>query len=232
MFFFDPLYLLFAAPALILALFAQARVSGTYGKFSKVRNIRGITGAEAAQHLLRAKGLGHIVIEPTHGELTDHYDPGKKVLRLSEGVYRSTSVAALGIAAHEVGHAYQDHDHSYVFMRVRSTLVPVANLGSNLGVWLAMIGAMISMTPMVAFGVVLFSAAVLFTLVTLPVEFNASNRAMAALRTSGLVTTTEYDGARAVLNAAALTYVAAALQSVMLLLYFVLRLVGIGRDDD
>src|SRR3972149_8332334 len=115
MFFFDPLYLLFAAPALILALFAQARVKGTYGKFSKAGNMRGITGAEVAQHLLRAKGLGHIVIEPTHGELTDHYDPGKKVLRLSEGVYRSASVAALGIAAHEGGHAYHEHDHSSGF---------------------------------------------------------------------------------------------------------------------
>ena len=232
MFFFDPMYLLFVLPAIILTMYAQAKVHGTYRKFSQVRNAQNLTGAQVARYLLRAKGLGDVPVEMTPGELTDHYDPGKRVLRLSDGVYNAPSVAAMGIAAHEVGHVYQHNDNGYVFMRLRAPLVPVANIGSNAGVWLAMLGVFMQSAQLLLLGVILFGAAVVFTLVTLPIELNASNRAMQALRSCSLVSASEYRGARSVLSAAALTYVAAALQSVMILLYFVLRFVGMDRRSD
>jgi uncharacterized protein len=232
--FFDPMWLLFMAPAFIFMLYAQAKVKSAYNKYSRVPNARGISGAQAAQSLLRASNLNHVKVEATRGKLTDHYDPRGKVLRLSEGVYSSTSVAAMGIVAHEVGHAVQD-GAGYAPMRVRSALVPAANLGSTLGWIFVMVGLVLSAMGsgfglnVAWLGVVLFAAAVLFTLVTLPVEFNASSRALQMLRGNGLIVAQEYNGARAVLSAAALTYVAAMLQAVSQLLYFVFLLTGMRR---
>ncbi|MDP2743957.1 MAG: zinc metallopeptidase [Dehalococcoidia bacterium] len=232
--FFDPMWLLFMAPAFIFMLYAQAKVKSAYNKYSRVPNARGMSGAQAAQSLLRASGLNHVKVEATKGKLTDHYDPRGKVLRLSEGVYSSTSVAAMGIVAHEVGHAVQD-GAGYAPMRVRSALVPAANLGSTLGWIFVMVGLVLSAMGsgfglnVAWLGVLLFAAAVLFTLVTLPVEFNASSRALQMLRGNGLIVAQEYDGARAVLSAAALTYVAAMLQAVSQLLYFVFLLTGRRR---
>jgi len=215
-------------------LYAQAKVSSAYKKYSRVPNMGGVTGAQAARTLLAYNGLSQVKIEGTKGQLTDHYDPRRKVLRLSSGVARNPSVAALGIVAHEVGHAVQDN-LGYAPMRVRSALVPAANLGSRfgficviLGLILYMFGAAFGIT-ITWIGVYLFAAAVLFALVTLPVEYNASTRARRMLQTTGLVSAREYDGASTVLSAAALTYVAALLQAVAQLFYFVLLAVGMGR---
>jgi Zn-dependent membrane protease YugP len=228
------LYLLFMLPPLIFMIYAQSKVSSAYKKYSKVPNMSGVTGVQAAQALLAHNGLNDVKVEGTKGQLTDHYDPRRKVLRLSSGVASNPSVAALGIVAHEVGHAVQDNV-GYAPMRVRSALVPAANLGSRfgficviLGLFLYMFGAAFGIT-ITWIGVWLFAAAVLFALVTLPVEYNASNRARGMLQATGLVTAREYDGASAVLSAAALTYVAALLQAVAQLFYFVLLAVGMGR---
>jgi len=219
---FDPLYLLMIAPALLLSLVAQILVKSAYSKYSKVPASNGMTGAQIARRILDAEGVHGVTIEMVRGRLTDHYDPSKKVLRLSEGVYAGNSVAAAGIAAHEVGHAIQ-HARSYAPLVLRTTLVPVAQLGSNLSWILIMIGFLASMTQLVWAGVALFGAAVLFTLVTLPVEFNASSRAKEALPRLGLVALRDTAGVNSVLNAAAMTYVAAALTAIMQLVYFVFR---------
>ncbi len=207
------------------------KISSTYGKFSKVPNMQHVTGLEVARTLLQSNGLYNVTVEPTAGKLTDHYDPGKKVLRLSQGVYNSASVAALGIVAHEVGHAVQDKT-GYVPMRVRGGLVPVANLGTYLGYIFFLIGIFIQSLNLIWLGVFFFSAAVLFTLVTLPVELDASNRAKVMLRNAGLVSVTEYNATSAVLSAAALTYVAALLQAVTNLLYYVFIATGMSRRND
>ncbi len=228
------LYLLFMLPPLVFMIWAQSRVTSAYKKYSRVPNMGGVNGFQAAQTLLAYSGLKQVGIEGTKGQLTDHYDPRRKVLRLSSGVARIPSVAALGIVAHEVGHAVQD-SRGYAPMRVRSALVPVASLGSRfgficviLGLILYMFGAGFGLT-VTWVGVYLFAAAVLFALVTLPVEYDASNRARQMLQASGLVSAREYEGASAVLSAAALTYVAALLQAVAQLFYFVLLAVGLGR---
>ncbi len=233
--FFDPLYLIIMAPALIFMIYAQIKVKSTFNKYSKVYNQKGISGAQAAVQMLRANGLGDVPVEVIGGKLTDHYDPTKKVLRLSPDVANTTSVAAVGVALHEVGHAIQ-HKTRYGFMGIRSLLVPAANIGSTLG-WILIFLGLILMGLSQAFGsfvatlgILLFSAAVLFTLVTLPVEFNASDRARKMIRETGLLVGQEYEGASAVLSAAALTYVAAMLQAVAQLLYFVLIVFG-GRRD-
>jgi Zn-dependent membrane protease YugP len=228
--FFDPMYLVFAAPALILMLFAQWRVSSTYKKYSKVTNMQKKTGAEIALFLLRVNGLSHVTVEETKGVLTDHYDPGKKKLRLSKDNYRLSSVAAMGIVAHEVGHAIQDNV-GYAPMRLRGALVPVANVGTWLGYGCFFLGIILSATNLVWAGVILFSAAVIFALVTLPVEFNASSRARQMLMNNGLVTTTEINGASAVLSAAALTYLAALLQAVSSLMYYVFVATGMSKNE-
>lgn len=228
------LYLLFMLPPLILMIWAQARVSSAYNKYSKVRNMSGLTGVQAAQTLLDYNGLRQVTIEGAKGRLTDHYDPRHKVLRLSPDVARVPSVAALGIVAHEVGHAVQDNV-GYAPLRIRSTLVPAANLGSRfgficviLGLILYAFGAGFGLDVMWV-GIALFAAAVLFALVTLPVEYNASNHARHMLQATGLVSAQEYQGASAVLSAAALTYVAALLQAVAQLFYFVMLAMGMGR---
>ena len=229
--FFDPLYLLFMLPGLALALWAQAKTRGAYQKYSEVRNMQSISGAQVARTILDSNGLQNVAIEETPGELSDHYDPTTKVLRLSPGVARVPSVAAMGIAAHEVGHAIQDAA-GYGPMRVRAGIVPLAQFGSQIGFYVILAGLLMNITGLAWAGVVLFGFGVLFALVTLPVEFDASTRAMAALQSNGLVTVQEYEGAREVLNAAAWTYVAGFVSSLLTLLYFVLRVGGSSRSDD
>ena len=229
-FFFDPRYLLFALPAMALVLFAQWRVRSAYARYSEVRNAYGLTGAEAARRLLDWAGLGHIPVHVVPGDLSDNYDPRSKVLNLSQGVASTPSVASLGIAAHEIGHALQDAQ-AYVPLRARAAIVPAANLGSSLGFMIFFLGLIIHPLHILAWvGVGLFSIAVLFTLITLPVELNASRRARTLLSSSGLASPTEMDGVSAVLNAAALTYVAALAQALATLLYF-LDVMGVFSSD-
>jgi Zn-dependent membrane protease YugP len=236
--FFNIQYLLFMLPALALALFAQWRVSSTYKKYSQVRNLQGMTGADVARVLMRNEGLDYVQVEMIPGDLTDHYDPRGKVMRLSEGSARYPTVASMAVVAHELGHAQQDKE-GYFWLQLRSGIVGIANAGSQLGVLLIFVGLLLagmsarsggSFGITLAWaGVVLMSAAVVFTLVTLPVELNASARARAMLARNGLVTSQEADGVSAMLNAAALTYIAAAAQAVMQLLYFVTLLSGRDR---
>ncbi len=224
MLFHDPTFLL-VIPALILALYAQSRVRGAYRKYSQVGSQSRLTGAQAAYQLLQTAGAGDVQIEKTPGDLTDHYDPRKKVLRLSQGVHDSSSIAALGIAAHETGHAIQHHDH-YQPMALRSLIYPVANLGSTLAFPIFFAGFIFSRGPniLMDIGILLFTGAVAFSVVTLPVEFNASKRALALLEERRFLTPDEMAGARKVLGAAALTYVAAtAMAAVQLLRMFILR---------
>ncbi len=228
--YYDPLYFLFALPPLLLVFFAQWKVKSTYSKYTKIANMARASGAEVAQRLLLANGLGFIKVQLTPGDLTDHYNPADKTLNLSPGVANNASVAAMGIVAHEVGHAVQDQT-AFGLMRLRTALVPVANLGSNLGYILFFLGLVINFSGLVWLGVILFAAAVVFTLITLPVELDASRRALDMLRGNGLVSTMELDGARSMLSAAALTYVAALAQSLAQLLYLVLRASGMRRDD-
>jgi len=235
MFFFDPLYFIIMIPPLIFMFYAQWKVNSTYGKYSKQANSRRMSATEAAEVLLRSNGLSNIRVETVRQKLGDHYDPTKKVLRLSPEVGDVPSVASLGIVAHEVGHAVQDKT-GYAFMRLRSAIVPAANLGSTFGYICVMLGFVIYMfsrsefgVTVVLFGILLFSLAVLFSLITLPVEFNASNRARAMLRSSGLLAAQENDAASAVLSAAALTYVAATLQAFAQLFYYIIMFLGM-RD--
>lgn len=225
--FFDPLYIILTMPALLLAFYAQWKVRSAYGKYSRVPNERGVSGYQAANELVRANGLHGVEIEGVQGELSDHYDPRGKVLRLSPGVANGRSIASLAIVAHEVGHAVQDRQ-GYAMMRFRSSLVPAANLGSNLGIWLVFGGIIFNLSGLAWLGIALFGAAVLFTLVTLPVELNASSRALDMLKKTNLLSQHDLQGAKSVLSAAALTYVAALAQAVMQLLYFVMLLSG-GR---
>jgi len=227
--FFDPLFLLLALPGLLLGLFAQARVKGAFNKYSKVRTLRNVTGAEVARNLLDAQGLYDVAVEETKGFLSDHYDPRSKVLRLSSEVYQTPSVAAAGVAAHEMGHALQDAG-GYFPLQIRSALVPAAQFGSSLAPWLFIGGLLLNFTTLAWVGVILFAAAVLFTLITLPVEFDASARAKRLLQSHGLLVGDEMEGINKVLNAASWTYVAAAVAAIGQLLYFVLLLTG-GRRD-
>ena len=228
---FDPMYFLFIAPGLALSLWASFRVKSAFNKYSKVRSARGLTGAEAAQEMLDRAGIADVKIVPTHGMLSDHYNPLNKTLALSESVYRSNSIAAIGVATHEAGHAIQ-HARNYAPLWVRSTLVPTANIGSSIG-YLVMLGGLIfSSANMVLAGAVLFSAVLLFQIVTLPVEFDASRRAKVLVVEHGIISAQEREGMDRVLNAAAMTYVAAAVSTLMTLLYFLMRagLLG-GRRD-
>ncbi len=229
MFFFDPLFLLFAVPGLVLGMWAQSRVRRNFNKYSKVGLSRNITGQQVARQLLDSHGLYDVGVEETQGFLSDHYDPRSKTLRLSPGVYRSTSVAAAGIAAHEMGHALQD-EVNYFPLNIRSALVPAAQFGSNFYIWPIMAGFLLNVPAIAWLGVILLAASVLFTLVTLPVEFDASRRAKKLLVSDGLLFDDELAGVNKVLDAAALTYVAAFISSLGTLLFYVFRLSGGGRD--
>ena len=219
--YFDFYYLVLVVPTVILSLFAQILIKSTFSKYSKIRCSKNLTGQEAAQLLMRSNSINDVAIEPVSGSLTDHYDPGAKKLRLSEPVYAQPSIAAVGVAAHETGHAIQHAKH-YGPLVLRSTLVPVANIGSSLGPWLAIAGIALSFPILLNLGILLFGGAVLFYVITLPVEFNASARALAQLRSSNLLTQEELSGVRKVLTAAAMTYVASALSAIMNLLRLVL----------
>jgi uncharacterized protein len=226
---FNPMYYLFALPALLLGLYAQFKVRSAYNRYMKVRNVNNLTGIEAAQKLLAAAVLRNVEVEETPGTLSDHYDPRSKKLFLSSGVARVPSVAALGIVAHEVGHAMQDAD-GYVPLKLRAGLVPVVQIGSWLGPILFILGMFLVMTPLSLVGLLLFAGTAVFSLVTLPVEFDASKRAVALLGSSGVIANMEEeDGVRKVLSGAALTYVAAAAQSISTILYYVFLLGGSRR---
>jgi len=220
MFFWDPTYLL-VLPAALLALYAQMRVRSAYAKYSRVPIANGMTGAQAAAEILRRNGIGGVQVERIEGVLSDNYDPRSRVLRLSADVYGGASVAAVGVAAHESGHAIQ-HARDYAPLALRSAIVPVSQFGSWLAWPIFLLGFFFHSGPFMQLGILIFSAAVAFTLITLPVEFDASRRAMQALTTEGLVTPDELQGVRAVLGAAALTYVAAAAASVLTLLRLIL----------
>ena len=207
--------------AVVISGFAQARISSTFGKYNKVRSRRNKSAYDTARYILDYNGLKNVRIEKVAGNLTDHYDPRNKVLRLSDTTYNSTSVAALGVAAHEAGHAIQDQV-GYVPLRIRGALVPVASFGSSFSFILIFAGLMMEAFNLIDIGIILFSAAVLFQIVTLPVEFNASSRALAALEGSGILEADEIPPTKKVLDAAALTYVAAALVSILQLVRLIL----------
>lgn len=230
-------YLIFAAPVLIFAIWAQIRVKSTYSKYSKIRNSRGLTGAAAAELILTHYGVTDVRIEPCRGELTDHYSPNEKVIRLSENVYHSTSVAAVGIACHEAGHAAQ-HAEDYLPNKIRTALVPVTNFGSRFGLLIAFAGyflALLANSPIgyyvIIFGLLLYGLVALFQFVTLPVEFNASKRALQVIDETGILAGDEYKAARKVLTAAALTYVAALATAIVNLLYYAIRLLGNSKRN-
>lgn len=223
---FDPWYFVVIAPAFLLGLWAQARTKSAYAKASQ--QPARLSGAAAARHLLDSAGLQNVAIEPIAGELTDHYDPRAKVLRLSEGVYGERTMAAVGIAAHEAGHALQDAK-AYAPLVIRNAAVPAASFGSGLGIWMIIGGAMLNFPTLIWVGIIGFAAVAFFQLINLPVEFDASNRAKAQLVSHNIVPQAEMGAVNSVLNAAAWTYVAATLQSVMILLYYVWRYAG-SRD--
>jgi Zn-dependent membrane protease YugP len=228
MFFFDPTYLLFMIPAFLLMGFASWYVRHAYDKWSKIRATSGLTGTMAAQRLISTGNLYGVQVQGTAGQLTDHYDPRNKTLYLSQGVADSPSVASVAIAAHELGHAMQDAEE-YFPMRIRSGLVPMVSIGSNLGWILIIIGLMLRITGLAWLGVLVFSGGAVFALATLPVEFNASARAKELLYSTGIIQTDEERrGVNQVLNAAALTYVAGLVTAVMQLLYYVFLISGMG----
>lgn len=219
--YYDSYYLILVLPAILISLFAQMKVQSTYKKYAELLSSRGKTAAEIAREILDKNGLTGVSVERVAGKLTDHFDPRSNVIRLSETVYGDISVASIGVAAHEAGHAVQ-HQVGYFPIRARNAVLPVANLGSSLAFPLILLGIVLSMQPLVSFGILLFSFVLLFQLVTLPVEFNASRRAIETLQGSGILADDELLGAKKVLRAAALTYVAAALTSAAQLLRLVL----------
>ncbi|MBU9738703.1 zinc metallopeptidase [Diplocloster agilis] len=231
-YFWDPTYILIII-GLILSLWASSRVKSTYAKYSRVRSMSGMTGAEAAARILHTAGIYDVQIQHVSGDLTDHYDPRNKTLNLSDSVYGSPSVAAVGVAAHECGHAIQDAK-SYAPLKIRGAFVPVANLGSGLSMPLILIGLIFGVNSqwgiLVDVGIILFSLAVLFQLITLPVEFNASRRAIQMVESTGILYGDEVDGTKKVLSAAALTYVASAAAAMLSLLRLILLFGGRNRD--
>jgi len=227
--FFDPMYFVFALPALVLGLWAQFKVQSSFKKFSRVRSIVGLSGAEIARRMLDMSGLYDVKVEQVQGFLSDHYDPTKRTLRLSPEVYRGNSLASAGVAAHEAGHALQ-HQDAYLPMQIRSAIVPTVQIGSWLGPIIFLVGFFMQWTELAWAGLIMFAAVAIFAIITLPVEFNASNRAKAWLADSGVIYQNEMGGINAVLDAAALTYVAAAAQAISTLLYYVFLLSGRQRD--
>lgn len=218
----DYYYIILVVLALILSVIAQIGVKGTYKRYSGILNSRGLTGAAAAQKVLAFYGIYNVRIEQVSGKLTDHYDPRANVIRLSSGVYSGSSIAAVGVACHEAGHAAQ-HAQNYVPIKIRNAILPVANIGSSAGIYLAIIGYFLGFSILVNIGIVLFAFVVLFQLVTLPIEFNASSRAIKVIDETGLLDVEEQIGAKKMLAAAAMTYVASLLVSIMSLLRLILR---------
>lgn len=229
--FFDPIYLLILAPGLLLGGWASLRVRSTFKRFSAVPSRSGMTGAEVARQMLRSHNISDVTVERHEGFLSDHYDPGARAVRLSPDVHDGRSLAALGVAAHEVGHVLQ-HAKGYALMQVRQRLVGPASFGSNAALLLSGIGFAIHAAGLAWLGVLAFLGVVLFQLVTLPVEFNASTRAREHLATTGIITGDEREGVAKVLSAAALTYVAALITAALQLAYFVFRAAGMSRSDD
>ncbi len=234
--FFNPLYFVFALPALLFAMWAQYRVRSSFARYSQIRNMHSVGGLEVAQVLMRNEGLEHLTVNQVAGDLTDFYNPADKSINLSQGSTRTPSVAAMAVVAHELGHAVQDKE-GYIWMRARASVVGIANIGSSLGPILFFVGMLLggfARSPLgwniALLGFLLFAAAVFFTFVTLPVEFNASRRARVMLQRNGLVSAAEMEGVNAVLNAAALTYVAAAAQALSNMLYYAFILFG-GRRN-
>ncbi|MBQ7535512.1 MAG: zinc metallopeptidase [Stomatobaculum sp.] len=231
---FDPTYILVII-GIVITMWAQAKMKSTFMKYSQVRSQTGMTGQEVARRILMANGIFDVTVEPVAGQLTDHYDPTKKVVKLSEVIYNSGSVAAIGVAAHECGHAIQDNQE-YLPLRLRSAIVPVANIGSTLSWPMILIGVVLASMgsgsgySLISIGILLFSLAVLFQVVTLPVEFDASRRALQQLNVTGILPSGEAAQAKAVLSAAALTYVAAAASSMLQLLRLVILFGGRRRD--
>lgn len=227
----DPLYLFMLIPGFLLAGWASLKVKSTFARYSQIPSSRRLSGAETARRILRSNGIHDVHVEETQGMLSDHYDPRSKVVRLSPEVYRQPSVASMAVAAHEVGHALQ-HAKGYAPLVLRSAAVPLAQLGSY-APWIIMIGGfLLHVLELVYVGVALFSVTVLFQLITLPVEFNASSRAKVQLAQMGLVSNADANGVSKVLSAAAMTYVAAAVTAIMTLLYYLLRLGLIGGRDE
>ena len=224
----DPTYILIII-GVLLSLAASTKVKSTFGRYSQVRSLSGLTGAQTAERILRQAGIYDVGIARVSGDLTDHYDPSSKTLRLSDSVYGSTSVAAVSVAAHECGHAIQ-HNINYAPLNIRSAIVPVANIGSSLSWPIFLLGLILSIPALTTVGIVLFSLAVLFQLVTLPVEFNASRRAIKILGESNLLYPDELSGTKKVLTAAALTYVAGAASAILQLLRILIQTGG-RRDD-
>lgn len=231
MFYFDPLFLVLSIPPLLLGLWAQYRVQSAFSHYSKIRTTTGVNGATAARRILDLNGLQSVGVERIGGKLSDHYDPGGKILRLSTDVYGTPSIAAVGVAAHESGHALQDKMH-YGPLRLRSAIVPAVNIGSWLGPIIFMLGFFMSSTfgdTIAVLGLLLFGLTAIFALVTLPVEFDASKRAKQQLASAGILSPQEIQGVDKVLDAAALTYVAAAVQAITTVLYYVM-IMGRRRD--
>ncbi|KEH97756.1 zinc metallopeptidase [Clostridium botulinum] len=226
MFWFYDKTMVILIPALIISAWAQLKVSSTFNKFSNVRSMNGYTGAQVARMLLDAEGLYDIPVQEISGRLTDHYDPRNRVMRLSTDVYNGTSVASIGVAAHETGHAIQHKKH-YAPLEIRNSIVPVVNFSSSASWIIFMIGIFIKSSGLIQIGIMLFSAVVIFQLITLPVEFNASNRALKILESRNILYGDEIRGARSVLSAAAMTYVAAALTAILELV----RLIAISKDE-
>lgn len=230
-YYFDPTYILIIIAA-IISLIAQWRVNSAFSKYSRVASMSGMTGAQAARMILQSNGINDVSVQRISGKLTDHYNPSTKVLNLSESVYGSTSVAAIGVAAHECGHAIQ-HARGYFPLSLRTALVPVANIGSQLSWVFIIVGAILSFNQtLITIGIIMFSAAVLFQLVTLPVEFNASARALEQLESNGILYRDEVSQTRKVLSAVALTYVAAAATAILQLLRLIILFGGRDRRDD
>ena len=228
-FYMDIWYVVLVIPAMILSLVVQLKMRSAYGKYSQIATKSGMTGADMARQVLRDNGVTDVEVEPVSGELTDHYDPRKRVIRLSSGVYGSNSIAALGVAAHEAGHAVQ-HNEAYAPLKIRNNLVPVVNFASSISWWVFIIGLFADMPAFLYGGIILFSMATLFHLITLPVELNASKRAVVALTRTGTLNEQEIQGTRKVLSAAAMTYLAALIASAASLLRMVLIAQGRRRD--
>ncbi len=223
MLYLDWYYIVLVVPMIIISLIAQSSVKSNYRRFSKITNSRGLTGAMAAEKLLSHYGIKNVRIEPVAGELSDHYDPRNNVIRLSEGVFNTASVSAVCIACHEAGHASQ-HAEGYTPIKIRDSIIPVCNIGSHIGLPLAIAGYVFGIEPLITIGIILYSLVFVFQLVTLPVEFNASSRALKFIEETGMLSEDEHKGAKKVLKAAAMTYVAAAATTLANILRLILRM--------